>query len=84
MGIAAILVAVSFFLPHGETFEPLWWLRLAIQAAATLFAGYDLLIAGFKGLFKFSLDEMTLMTIAVVAAFAIGEGFGRGACHYPL
>ena len=75
LGIAAILVAVSFFLPHGETFEPLWWLRLAIQAAATLFAGYDLLIAGFKGLFKFSLDEMTLMTIAVVAAFAIGEGF---------
>ncbi len=68
LGIAAVLVVVSFFLPF-------WWLRLIVQAAATLLAGYDLLIAGVKGLFKLSLDEMTLMSIAVVAAFAIGEGF---------
>lgn len=68
LGIAAVLVAVSFFLPF-------WWLRLMVQAAATLLAGYDLLIAGVKGLCKLSLDEMTLMSIAVVAAFAIGEGF---------
>lgn len=68
LGIAAVLVAVSFFLPF-------WWLQLVVQAAATLLAGYDLLIAGVKGLFKLSLDEMTLMSIAVIAAFAIGEGF---------
>ncbi len=68
LGIAAVLVAVSFFLPY-------WWLRLIVQAAATILAGYDLLIAGAKGLMRLSLDEMTLMSIAVVAAFAIGEGF---------
>lgn len=68
LGLAAVFLAVSFLLPF-------WWLRLLVQAAATLLAGYDLLIAGIKGLFKLSLDEMTLMSIAVIAAFAIGEGF---------
>ena len=38
-----------------------------------LLAGYELLIEGIKNLFKFNFEESTLMTIASIAAFALGE-----------
>ena len=68
VGGAVLLVAASFLLPEG-----LW--RTVLLAAAALLVGWEMFIEGIKGLFRLSLDEMTLMTIAVVAAFAIGEGF---------
>lgn len=40
---------------------------------AVLFVGTGIIISGFKTLFKFRLDETTLMTIAVIAAFFLGE-----------
>ena len=41
--------------------------------ACVLLAGYDLLWNGIKGLFHLKFEEDTLMTIAAVAAFALGE-----------
>lgn len=38
-----------------------------------LFSGYELLISGIKNLFHFHFKEDTLMTIAVIAAFVLGE-----------
>lgn len=36
-------------------------------------AGYDLIIEGIKNIFKLDFEEDTLMTIAVIAAFMLGE-----------
>lgn len=68
VGISILLTAGSFLAPEG-----IW--RTLILAAAALLVGWEMMWEGLKGLFRLSLDEMTLMTIAVVAAFAIGEGF---------
>ncbi len=58
----------------GTMFAPLTDLpRLILFAVATLLAGYPLFRDGLKGLTRLSLDETTLLTVAVVAAFAIGE-----------
>lgn len=69
--ISVALVGASFLIPQG----PHGIFRLLVQAVATLLVGWELFWKGLKGLLRFSLDETTLMTIAVVAAFAIGEGF---------
>ncbi len=66
--LAVLLTAGSFLVPAGI-------FRLLMQAAAALLVGWKMYWEGLKGLFRLSLDEMTLMTVAVVAAFAIGEGF---------
>ena len=63
--ILAIPAVVPGLLP------PLWQALLLV--AATMLAGYPMFVAGFKGIFKLSLDEFTLMTVAVIAAFALGE-----------
>lgn len=68
LGISIALLAVSFLMPFA-------WLRLTLQALSALISGWKMMLEGLKGLIRFSLDEMTLMSIAVVAAFAIGEGF---------
>ena len=38
-----------------------------------LLSGYELIIEGIKNIFKLNFEEDTLMTIAVIAAFALGE-----------
>lgn len=38
-----------------------------------LFSGYELLFEGIKNIFKLNFEEDTLMTIAVIAAFCLGE-----------
>ena len=68
VGISIILTIASFFVPEG-------WPRTIVLAAAALLVGWKMFWEGIHGLFRFSLDEMTLMTIAVAAAFIIGEGF---------
>lgn len=40
---------------------------------SVLLAGYDLLIDGIKNIFRFNFEENTLMTIAIIAAFVLGE-----------
>lgn len=49
------------------------WLYAPIYGAAILLCGYKVFISGFKALIKLRLDENTLMSIAVIAAFCIQE-----------
>lgn len=49
------------------------WLTALFLGLSTVLAGYRVGISGIRSLFKLRLDENALMTIAVVAAFALGE-----------
>lgn len=66
IGICAAVFALSFipFLKHFA-----FWICLAV----TLVAGREVLKEGFEDLLHFHFGEETLMSIAVVAAFLIGE-----------
>lgn len=64
--LSIILFLVSF-IPAVESF------KVVIYLAVVILAGYDLILSGIKNIFKFNFEESTLMTIAVVAAFALGE-----------
>lgn len=66
VGICAAVFALSF-IPVLEPFA--LWICLAV----TIIAGRETLTAGFKDLMKFHFGEETLMSLAVVAAFIIGE-----------
>ncbi|HHW45803.1 MAG TPA: cadmium-translocating P-type ATPase [Clostridiales bacterium] len=45
----------------------------ALLFFSVLVSGYDTIVSGLRSLFKLQMDENTLMGIAVIAAFAIGE-----------
>ena len=49
------------------------YIVLGLSATATLLAGWKVFIKGLKNLIKFRIEETVLMTIAVVAAFILGE-----------
>lgn len=65
--IISILIFIIALLPINE------FLKIGLFAISTILSGYDLIISGIKSLFKFKFEENVLMTIAVIAAFAIGE-----------
>ena len=44
-----------------------------LSVAAVLLSGYDVMIDGFKNAVKLRLDETVLMTVAVIAACALGD-----------
>ena len=46
---------------------------MILSAGAALAAGYEVLLGGFKNLIRLRIDETVLMTVAVIAAFCIGE-----------
>ena len=46
---------------------------LALSLAATVISGWRTFVKGVKSIFKLQIDETTLLTIAVVAAFVLGE-----------
>lgn len=64
--ISLILFAVGF-MPALESY------RLIIYLLAVILSGYDLIIQGIKNIFHLNFEEDTLMTIAIIAAFVIGE-----------
>lgn len=64
--ISLILFAVGF-IPALEGY------RLVIYLLAVILSGYDLIIEGIKNIFHLNFEEDTLMTIAIIAAFVIGE-----------
>lgn len=66
IGICAAVFALSF-VPFINTFA--FWICLAV----TVVAGKEVLKEGFEDLLHFHFGEETLMSIAVVAAFLIGE-----------
>lgn len=64
--ISLILFSVGF-IPALEGY------RLIIYLLAVILSGYDLIIEGIKNIFHLNFEEDTLMTIAIIAAFVIGE-----------
>ena len=64
--LSVILFLLSF-LPIEQFY------KIAIYAFVILLAGYELILEGIKNIFHFNFEEETLMTIAVVAAFLLGE-----------
>lgn len=49
------------------------WTVFALSLAATLAAGYDVFLKGLKNAFRLRIEETVLITIAVIAAFCLGE-----------
>lgn len=70
--ILAIIVFAVSFLPVLPEIA-----KIIMQIIAILLAGYELLISGIKNLFHLNFEEDTLMSIAIIAACAIGE-FAEG------
>ena len=65
--IISIILFIISFIPILKPFQR--WICLGV----VILAGYDLIIEGIKNLFKFNFEEETLMTIAIIAAFILGE-----------
>ena len=69
-----ILIYVISLILFGVGFIPaLASYRLVIYLFAVILSGYDLIIEGIKNIFHLNFEEDTLMTIAIIAAFVIGE-----------
>ena len=69
-----ILMYVISLILFGVGFIPaLASYRLVIYIFAVILSGYDLIIEGIKNIFHLNFEEDTLMTIAIIAAFVIGE-----------
>lgn len=66
-GIAALAVHLTVRTPAAD------YIVLGLSLAATLLAGWKVFIKGFRNIIKFRIEETVLMTIAVIAAFALGE-----------
>lgn len=65
--IISIIIFILTFIPILENYK-IWVYLLVI-----ILSGYKLIIEGIKNIFKLNFEEDTLMTIAVIAAFALGE-----------
>ena len=65
--IISVLIFGISFLPILKNYQG--WLCLV----AVVLSGYELIIDGIKNIFKLNFEEDTLMTIAIVAAFILGE-----------
>lgn len=65
--IIAIILLLLSFIPM------LSKLKIVFILSSILLSGYKLLFKGIKNIFKLNFEEDTLMTIAVIAAFCLGE-----------
>lgn len=65
--IISIVVFILGFLPVFSSYKI--WIYLAV----VLMAGYELLLDGIKNIFHLNFEEDTLMTIAIISAFILGE-----------
>ncbi len=64
--VAVILFILSFFF-----IKPKYY--IITYLVVILLSGYEILIEGIKNLIKLNFEESTLMTIATIAAFALGQ-----------
>lgn len=74
--IVAAVVGVSALtleLIVGDSAVWSYWTQMVLSLATILLAGYKTFIKGIKNIFKLRFDETALLTIAVIAAFCIGE-----------
>ncbi len=67
MYVISLILFVVGFIPALASY------RLVIYLLAVILSGYDLIIEGIKNIFHLDFEEDTLMTIAIIAAFVIGE-----------
>ena len=65
--ISILIFAFSFVLPVNN------YIKIVMYVATILLAGYEIIIEGILNIFKLNFEEDTLMTIAVIAAFALGD-----------
>lgn len=65
--VLSIILFIITFLPIGKID------KIVIYLLVVLLSGYQLIIEGIKNIFHFNFEEDTLMTIAVIAAFVLGE-----------
>ena len=72
LGVAAFGLELTVF-PDAEFGTVGWLVLLGLSLVATVLSGWRTFIKGVKSVFKLQIDETTLLTIAVIAAFALGE-----------
>lgn len=72
LGVAAFGLELTVF-PDAELGTVGWFVLLGLSLVATVLSGWRTFIKGIKSVFKLQIDETTLLTIAVIAAFALGE-----------
>ena len=72
LGVAAFGLELTVF-PDAEFGTVGWFVLLGLSLVATVLSGWRTFIKGIKSVFKLQIDETTLLTIAVIAAFALGE-----------
>ena len=71
ISVASLIAAIICHITLADTSE--FISTLILSAAAALTAGYGVFLAGLKNIIKLRIDESVLMTVAVIAAFCIGE-----------
>lgn len=71
LGIILYTIAIVFL---ALSFIPIFVnIKVIFIVLSILLSGYELLFNGIKNIFKLNFEEGTLMTIAVIAAFCLGE-----------
>lgn len=73
--ISIVFGLVSIVLEYTVADTTDWgkYLMFGLCLAATVLAGYEVFIEGFKNIIKLRIDETTLMSVAVIAAFCLGQ-----------
>lgn len=65
--LISILLFIISFIPIFENY------KVYLYLLTVILAGYELILEGIKNIFHFNFEEDTLMTIAVISAFVLGE-----------
>ncbi len=68
--ISIALFAVAFVL---HLFDTAQVVTIVLSVISTLLSGYRIFKKGVKSIFSLNIDETTLLTVAVVSAFVLGE-----------
>lgn len=72
LGLTAFALEITVF--ADSAFGTVGWIALlALSLIATVLSGWRTFLKGIKSVFRLRIDETTLLTIAVIAAFALGE-----------
>lgn len=72
LGLTAFALELTVF--ADSAFGTVGWIALlALSLVATVLSGWRTFLKGIKSVFRLRIDETTLLTIAVIAAFALGE-----------